>query len=57
MRMKFKVVRGAEAEDLPVTYDWEGEFPPPEEFTAEEAKMMLLFEIAGSLKSLEFPNG
>jgi hypothetical protein len=54
--MKFNFVPGAEAEDLPVSYSW-GEDGPPETPTIEEVQMILLFEIAGSLKTLEFPDG
>lgn len=56
MRMTFHKVTGAEAEDLPVSYTWDGG-GVPDDPTPEEVQMVLLFEIAESLKSLEFPSG
>jgi hypothetical protein len=53
LRMKFSFVPNAEPEDLPVSYRW-GEDGAPDAPTPDEVQMILLFEIADSLKSLEF---
>lgn len=54
MRLKFELLGSAAIEEIPLSWSWDG--APPEAVTAEEAQMILLFEIAQSLKKLEFPD-
>jgi hypothetical protein len=51
MRIRFHVVREANADDLPISYTW-ADCGPPEDLTFDEVKMILLYELADALKVL-----